>query len=190
MHTKKTISLIRRCTCPISHNAPFRPEMCIFMFWMMNCGIWDRCIMAFVNWFNCCCLLSDRRPPLSCVRRTFMDIGVRLCLCVSGWYLPIARRVCLALVACVHCTGVCLALVSCVHGTGVCLALVSCVHGTSICLALVARVPILGLFRRHLTPEFPAINMNIKPYNMSGMCTRFFHALFCCGYITVIAKFV
>ena len=34
-----------------SHNAPFRTEMCSFLFWMVHCGIWDRCIVGFMNWF-------------------------------------------------------------------------------------------------------------------------------------------
>ena len=37
------------CTCSISHNAPFRTEMCTFLFWMEHCGIWNRCILGFVN---------------------------------------------------------------------------------------------------------------------------------------------
>ena len=35
--------------CLISHNSPFRTEMCTFLFWMVNCGIWDWCIVGFVN---------------------------------------------------------------------------------------------------------------------------------------------
>ena len=38
-----------QCTCPISHNAPFRTEMRAFLFWIVHCGIWDRCIVGFVN---------------------------------------------------------------------------------------------------------------------------------------------
>ena len=37
------------CTCSIFHNASFRTEMCTFLFWMLHCGIWDRCILGFVN---------------------------------------------------------------------------------------------------------------------------------------------
>ena len=44
-----TISQIPQCTCPISYNAPFRTEMCTFRFWMVHCGIWNRCIMGFAN---------------------------------------------------------------------------------------------------------------------------------------------
>ena len=51
---------IPQCTCPISHNAPFRTEMCTFLFWMVHCGIWDRCIVGCVNliywWKLCLCL--------------------------------------------------------------------------------------------------------------------------------------
>ena len=44
-------SQIPQCTCPISHNAPFRTEICTFLFWMVHCGIWDRCIVGFVILF-------------------------------------------------------------------------------------------------------------------------------------------
>ena len=47
---KKTpISQIPQSICPISHNAPFRTEMCTFLFRMVHCGIWDRYIVVFVN---------------------------------------------------------------------------------------------------------------------------------------------
>ena len=49
----RPISLILQCTCPISHNAPFRTERCTFLFWMVHCGIWDRCIVGFVNLVYC-----------------------------------------------------------------------------------------------------------------------------------------
>ena len=40
------------CTCSISHNAPFRTEMCTFLFWMEHCGIWNiQC--AFWDLWNC-----------------------------------------------------------------------------------------------------------------------------------------
>ena len=42
-------SQIPQCTCPTSHNAPFRTEMCTFLFWMVHCGIWYRCIVGFVR---------------------------------------------------------------------------------------------------------------------------------------------
>ena len=45
----RPISQIRKCTSPISHNTPFRTEMCTFLFWMEHCGIWDWCIAKFVN---------------------------------------------------------------------------------------------------------------------------------------------
>ena len=41
-------SQIPQYTYPISHNAPFRTEMCIFVFWMVHCVIWNRCIVRFV----------------------------------------------------------------------------------------------------------------------------------------------
>ena len=54
----KTISLARLCNrlahkptcfCSISQNAPFRTEMCTFLFWMVHCGIWNRCNVGFMN---------------------------------------------------------------------------------------------------------------------------------------------
>ena len=45
----KPISQIPKCTCHISHNAPFRTEMYTFLFWMLYCGTWDRCILGFVR---------------------------------------------------------------------------------------------------------------------------------------------
>ena len=46
---------IPRFTCPISRNTPFRTEMCTFLFWMAHCGIWDGCIVGFVNFVNWSC---------------------------------------------------------------------------------------------------------------------------------------
>ena len=40
-------SQIPECTCSISQNAPFRTEMCTFLFWMEHSGIWNRCILGF-----------------------------------------------------------------------------------------------------------------------------------------------
>ena len=40
---------IPQCTSPISHNSPFRTEICPFLFWMVHCGIWDWCIVGFVR---------------------------------------------------------------------------------------------------------------------------------------------
>ena len=51
---------IPQCTCPISHYVPFRTEKCTFLFWMVHCGIWDRCIVRFVNLVNCCILHSNK----------------------------------------------------------------------------------------------------------------------------------
>ena len=42
-------SQIPECTCSISQNAPFRTEMCTFLFWMEHSGIWNRCILGFVK---------------------------------------------------------------------------------------------------------------------------------------------
>ena len=46
-------SQIPECTCSISYNAPFRTEMCTFLFWMEHCGIWNRCILGFVKLVYC-----------------------------------------------------------------------------------------------------------------------------------------
>ena len=46
-------SQIPQYTCSISHNAPFRTEMCTFLFWMVHCGIWNRCIVGFVRLVSC-----------------------------------------------------------------------------------------------------------------------------------------
>ena len=48
-------SQIPQCTCPISHNAPFRTEICAFLFWMVYCGIWNRCIVGYMRLVYCWC---------------------------------------------------------------------------------------------------------------------------------------
>ena len=35
-------SQISECTCTISHDAPFRTELCTFLFWVEHCRIWTR----------------------------------------------------------------------------------------------------------------------------------------------------
>ena len=42
------ISEIPECTCSISHNAPFRIEMCTFLLWMEHCGIWNRWSLVYL----------------------------------------------------------------------------------------------------------------------------------------------
>ena len=42
-------SQIPERTCSICHSAPFRIEMCTFLFWIEHCGIWNRCILGFVK---------------------------------------------------------------------------------------------------------------------------------------------
>ena len=44
---------ISRCTCPISHTAPFIPQTCIILLWMLHCEIWIRCIVGFVRSLYC-----------------------------------------------------------------------------------------------------------------------------------------
>ena len=41
------------CTCCVSHNAPFRTEMCTFLFWMEHWEIWNGCILGFVKLVYC-----------------------------------------------------------------------------------------------------------------------------------------
>ena len=53
MDLNTRIVQIPQCTCPISHNAPFRTEMCTFLFWIVYCGKWDRCIVGFVRLVYC-----------------------------------------------------------------------------------------------------------------------------------------
>ena len=47
------VSQIPRYTSVVCNNAPFRTEMCPFLFWMLHCGIWDRhcgiCEIVLVN---------------------------------------------------------------------------------------------------------------------------------------------
>ena len=45
----RPILQIPQCICSISYNAPFRTEMCTFLFWMVHCGIWNWCAVGFVN---------------------------------------------------------------------------------------------------------------------------------------------
>ena len=45
-------SQIKESICSISHNVPFRTDMCTFLFWMGHCGIWNKCILGFVNYVN------------------------------------------------------------------------------------------------------------------------------------------
>ena len=40
---------IPECTHSISQNAPFRTEMCIFLFWIEHSGIWNWCILGLMN---------------------------------------------------------------------------------------------------------------------------------------------
>ena len=49
LSTNRPLSQIPECACSISHNAPFRTEICTFLFWMEPCGVWNRCILGFVN---------------------------------------------------------------------------------------------------------------------------------------------
>ena len=55
-------SQMSQCTCSISHNAPFRIEMCTLLFWMVHCGVQNTCIWLPFRWLapignghNSCC---------------------------------------------------------------------------------------------------------------------------------------
>ena len=44
---KRSLSQIPQCTYNITRNTPFKIEICTFLFWMVCCGIWVRCIAGF-----------------------------------------------------------------------------------------------------------------------------------------------
>ena len=48
-NVNRPYSQIPQCTCPISLNTPFKIEMSTFLFWMVCCWTWDRCIVGFVR---------------------------------------------------------------------------------------------------------------------------------------------
>ena len=54
---------ISQCTYSISHNASFRTEMCIFLFWMVHFEIWNRCIVGFVRLVYWACHLAACNYP-------------------------------------------------------------------------------------------------------------------------------
>ena len=47
--SKKTILQTPQCTCSMSHNPPYKTDKCTFLFWMLHYGIWNKCIVEFVN---------------------------------------------------------------------------------------------------------------------------------------------
>ena len=63
-------SQIPECTCSISHNATFSTEMCTFVFWMLHCGIWNRCILGFVRSVYCGFGMTSQLLPLTLSERT------------------------------------------------------------------------------------------------------------------------
>ena len=56
---------IPQCTCPTSHNAPFKREICTFLFWMVHCGIWDRRIVGFVRLVSYCLCVESQPMQFS-----------------------------------------------------------------------------------------------------------------------------
>ena len=63
-HWKRPNSQMTQCTSPICHNVPFKSAMCIFLFWMVHCGLWDRCIVCIVWFVN----LAYCRGPINMLR--------------------------------------------------------------------------------------------------------------------------
>ena len=47
----RPVSQIPQCTCPISHNAPFRAETHTFLFWMVHCWICLK-LTTFQHWLR------------------------------------------------------------------------------------------------------------------------------------------
>ena len=37
----------------VPYHAPIRTEMCTYLFWLVHCGIWKRCIVGFVKLVYC-----------------------------------------------------------------------------------------------------------------------------------------
>ena len=68
-------SQIPQCTYSISHNAPFRTEMCTFLFWMVYCLIcWPRFVSPY----------AIARPQ--CVKDPLKQLGGNaLLLILSSW---------------------------------------------------------------------------------------------------------
>ena len=68
----------------ISHNAPFKTERCTFLFWMVHCEMWDRCIVGFVR------LVYHWNPAYS---RCIITIVRYVLVCFFTWSLPMQIRI-------------------------------------------------------------------------------------------------
>ena len=74
-------SQIPQCTCPISHNAPFRTEMYTFLFWMVHCGISNRCTVGFMILVYC----NRCKYIYIFSRKDYHVMVVTIMQYVSGW---------------------------------------------------------------------------------------------------------
>ena len=77
------------CTCIISHNAPFRIQMCTFLFSMVYCGMRTKCIVRFFrlvhsnslkNPFHCNSIFGHRCIFCTCYDRQHSYCVMRKCL--------------------------------------------------------------------------------------------------------------
>ena len=73
VRSNRPIPQIPKYTCGISRNASFRTEM----FWMVCCGIWERCIVGFAT-FRCFAYSTCLLPVL-----TFSPLCVGVTVCLS-----------------------------------------------------------------------------------------------------------
>ena len=91
VESNRPVSQIPEYTCSISCNAPFRTEMCTFLFWMEHCGIWNRCILGFVSLVNCSAInfvnTIHKRHPIAHHSRRAM--GYLFWVQCMGYFLPL-----------------------------------------------------------------------------------------------------
>ena len=57
----RPISQISQCTCPVSHCAPLRAEVCTILFWIVPCGIKNTCIERFMKFVYSYPIFSGRK---------------------------------------------------------------------------------------------------------------------------------
>ena len=62
LHQFWAASVDFQCTSSISHNVPFRREICTLLFSMLHCKVWNRCVVGVVRLFYlihfCACFLD------------------------------------------------------------------------------------------------------------------------------------
>ena len=82
----KPIPQIPQCICSVFHNAPFRTEMCTFLFWMVHWGICNKCIVWLVQ--QVCCEYSGE--SWACYSRTVLyevpDFSYQKLPVLSSWF--------------------------------------------------------------------------------------------------------